>query len=1666
MNDPLASGLDPNLAEATAQQLNSASLSSYGVLPNPQLSWEAIQSGASRQVLGAFQTGDPAYRALLTGTPAGQAPAAAQQPAAVAPPPTDPSLYQVDWKQFWGQNQQRLGDGVNSSWKSFGEVPIQNFAYMDAVRSQKNPDRIKAWQRMLGKQVPQSEAPGVTGIWDDKTEAAFRGMMISQALPDALYAKDAAGRDRARLFLSGLGVDVASLESAGRSDPTFQRSVVERWMAAQGPDATIGDKSQLQGFADKYGVENLPQQWQSLAQDNFLDWLRNGISHALPVATGILGGILGSVGGPLGAAAGAAIGGTLGGFLDKAPGVDRAVNVVANTLTGNVFQHPGDITLSPAQIKANGIYAQLSKDEQAVLAPALQDTVNNTGFMGIFDAYDRVRTKAILSLSYAFGDAIAGKGWENPFDPNSAAGRGAEAHQDNLIAGLAPGFAHDHPTLATIANFAANVADDPISWLPVAKRGTAAAGRSIRSYMGTDSRAAIDEVLSDLPQLHRDTLAALRGIGQNPDSHGLIDGLTMLGEHTSGDLAWERVGQVRRIMQGENLGEASDLLHQEFQHGMLELKSWANRSTALKALGPEVMKRVSASRVGAMRVIGSFGAGDTRMAVLDDPRGTVEKFQQAAVAAGMDSAAIRKAADAYLNSTGQWERFTNAQKMGQALAQHLKQQLGDQYDAFLEWVKKARSGQGFLRQYDDSKDVSLHRYATDPFGDIRAPLEEEQQVELSNLQKALDVKQSQIEENKALLSELFGDESAAAYEQHGDVKAQIDQQVKEAEQIQAEIDRMTRPAPVTPSQFGQTVKLPFTPYEIASFLNPVLRRSEQVQHSVHADAWMSTWRNAVLSRPSTIMRIDLGDDAMRAPVKLALDGHPMAAVKLIASMARKTALSLTPGRRGEVARQQAIDNLGRQAQDDSMRAHALADQDAFVPYHPEHRGYIESLRHVVRNQWSRDDAMRTWAKAFEQGGEPAAHDALRTWADGESPDAAELRRIRGLEPGSDELTRFVARLHDMYSGQMQLPEVRQSVIDGSFNSKTYEALLKDSANHRKLPIVLARRRSAYSDNVVLRGLKGYHNWLWEHMTRPMINAARSEMLVAIRERYVRNLQSVYGDAWDDRKIQQVADGWARNWLQANTYQGTRSIAGQALRNVFPFWGATANMNRFWLRQAMDKPFVGDAVLRGAASLEQQQANPQQHMTGFQGLLAHIGFTGGTALEFNPAHMLFITSDGVGSMVPGFGPIFTPLLDVIAQDQHLAQVLSGVPGLGEQLGYASGQGRAPFPFLADITSGAATAIAGRDVQIPFIGRSQEQIQRREDEIIRQRKAAGQTVTAADEASIAREAGAGMFLQGALGFLLPVQPQVVDGTGRDIQQLVAKWDQAPDEATKDALIAGQLGMPVQDWQAALADGSFLGLLQQDPTSPAALLIARDSRLNAQQRGEVGVIAPWVTSYNTSMYESADQTPATLQQWRWSKAQGNIHLLSPDEYLTRIGTQSQVNNGWVAYDNIRQQEFAFLQQNGVTTSSPEYKAFKAQTLDPATTALEQQYPAWAQKFGSSTRRDLPGLVESTSPLRTLQTWEVIPQTHDKETRQSSLWRQALVWRDEAAHALVEVRTRTHTQAEVDAIMQGLQDRLASLAQEDPSFATQLSRYSFGRWQDIVTLEAMQIQAQQTAA
>ena len=440
-------------AEAQAQQLTTASLSAYGSLPNPQMAFEAITTGATPTISSMIQAGNPLFQAELAGAPAGAA-------ATGSPYPQVPSQINDPMQSLWQWNPEAYDStkspptrrptsatAQNSSWKSFGEAPQMNFGWMQA-QQQGGPALTKKWQNLL-KGANRGFLPSnyqTSGVWDQQTEAAFQGFMIQWATPYALFSQDATVKGNANEFLTGMGMDTATLETSIGRDPSTLAQVAQGWMAAQGPDAGSDQKSELQQYSDTFGMASLPDSYQAILHTDPISAIRNGLASILP-----LGGL---------------------------PVVGGAYNALLNVATGNVGMELSgmspitSIFSDPRQQREQQIKQEmttqdkLSQSDVANLQPALQAVADDAGFMGFMSTYDNIRTTTILTVWDTLKEAFTTGKVENPFDPLSTPRIEAAAADNNMAAGLfGQGWATDNPGWASMFNAAINIADDPTSYV-------------------------------------------------------------------------------------------------------------------------------------------------------------------------------------------------------------------------------------------------------------------------------------------------------------------------------------------------------------------------------------------------------------------------------------------------------------------------------------------------------------------------------------------------------------------------------------------------------------------------------------------------------------------------------------------------------------------------------------------------------------------------------------------------------------------------------------------------------------------------------------------------------------------------------------------------------------------------------------------------------------------------------------------------------------------------------------------------------------------------------------------------------------------------------------------------------------------------------------------------
>jgi hypothetical protein len=663
-----------------------------------------------------------------------------------------------------------------------------------------------------------------------------------------------------------------------------------------------------------------------------------------------------------------------------------------------------------------------------------------------------------------------------------------------------------------------------------------------------------------------------------------------------------------------------------------------------------------------------------------------------------------------------------------------------------------------------------------------------------------------------------------------------------------------------------------------------------------------------------------------------------------------------------------------------------------------------------------------------------------------------------------------------------------------------------------LPIIKMRSSAPFAQNQVAKWASKGPEQVFEKFTGPMINTARSGGFMKIKGLYYQQMKKYFKDEprFGTQQFEEAMDrestSRAIDWIQNNTYQGTRSVMGASLRNVFPFYGATANMDRFYMKQAMATPFVGSAVMHTLAGVQASESAVQQNtnpgMIGLQGALAFAGFGAGEGLQINPLHAFFLTSDGIGSMVPGTGPIFAPLWTLASNvgngNTAFAQLLADViPGAAEQIDYNTGQAKPQFGYLADLLTGASMAITGQNVipSIPGLTESGDSVNSATESAIQEweranNKALDPTNPDYDSimSGIDRQVGRDYLLQGAASFALPIDPEVVNSQQLNTANDLDTWREQTTDAGKDSVILATMpGVSNEEWQAALLQTAGAPTVAQlvakaGSNSDAALMAYDDSRVSEADRDAIANASPWVVSASTSKYQTSNlgpeetERPFDLPQWQLMRNNGDITSLTPDQFVGQIANERDINTGWLEYDNLKDQEYQAMQQNGWTTQSPQYTQWSADYFQPQLESIETNHQAWNKQFGSGGGTTAADLSNETRSLRTLQTWEVLPQHSDYENTQTVLWRNALQLRDNAAGQIYALKQGGGSTAEQELVMAAFQSQMAALAAapagtdgetaaQIQAFASQLSGFRFSDWEDIVDLEADEMQANQYA-
>ena len=1756
---------DPLLAEAAALQIGSASLSSYGTLPNPQAVVEAASTGAASTVAAAAQAGDPLFQAELGGTPAGQAmntgsPTAGLPPASSVTAPTAP-IWDYNPKTDAQTQANLLKDPLNASWTSLGMVPELNMGWLAAQRTA-NPNVIKKWQGYLQNAKFYQPGDGVSnhvnGVWDAQTESAMQSLLIARALPDALYNPDPTKQTNAGLFLNSLGFDWTTMQNNLR-DPTVQAQVAQQWGAAQGPNPGSTPVSNLQAYANEYGVAALPQSYQDILHPSFIDSLRSTITGA-----------------------------PLIGLLNDIPGVSTAFHAVTNVLTGDL--DPGNILQDPRAIEAKKVNTEaqqldhLTGSEITAMNPLLDEVKQNSGWLGFMSQWDHERNAIFLSLGLVAKelftgtgatttDPVTGKqtthhGWENPFDLSSGSNAWVQAHADNMASAIfGDNWAQNNPALAGIFNFAVNTADDPLSYFNIVGDS-----EKVQSFMNIRSIEKLVKDPETRAALHNLTATSTRELANKQfftatraaykqKTMSLPDALDVFGGTHVGSMAQAHHDLVDKILNEPDESKAWEL----FTKGDEKHKvGFAYNVNSGKVLYNQRAAWNGLAQVKSQKMLGKFrvmmGLGDQgSMDLLKGPEHAMKVARDYLTLVEMPVADQIPLLEDFYRTARQDTEGWKAQAAMQDLENKVVEQMEKKYGVTKADLDKHAGFVQRSRQAMDYGESGKLRGKEQTTTYMPAPSSASHQEAVQHGEQSIGPKTFEPgpkrEAELNALDRLYMEREVAVRSGNKDLIDHVD----------GEINLYSRPVPATITQLAGAFRFRYTPYEIATAKMKIFRASERVQGNMRLDAYMGIWRRWTLARVSTALRLTLGDDTIRPFTLLVNMGHPITAMHYLGNqLGRSIAIAmpgmpkwlldlgnvehadvlkewraeqkLTEERRAEIALEKARDEeMGIKAKVPNKFGRVLekvpigprqrvikqyldiigGDKDmqsilqdfslldgrlsvhTFRPFVPGGHGYVRALSDVINYHWRQDPMIQTWLKAFRRENPGASSKAILDYVTGITEDDPNYNKVRQwlyAQGGGDGDHIRDARIISRWDGWMQETFQHPALRRMAQTSADENALrkLSDSAwfrSKRVLPTISARPEAGDASNAFVELLNKYPTAVFERITAPMVDSARANGMMAVKKVYERQIRNYFkGDPkttledWDQH-VDQESTARAIDWVRNNTYQGGRSILGGTVRNVMPFYGAATNMDRFFFRQALAHPWVGGAALRAAsASQASPNAGNVNPSTNLLGMLAHTGFGGGEGISFDPLHAFFLTSDGLGSFVPGTGPIFAPVWSGVARIPGLAEVLSNVPGVNTQIDYATGDATPEFPWIGDLIQGSYMALTGGQLNVPLLTNTANRTTTLIDDKIqqwdrnKQGSGPGGQVAAADQAAITREVGRDELLQGALQYAVPMTPSVTDTTAQAQTQALDNWRAQTTDAGKDQVTSQQLGISVKKWQDAINQvqgaETLNQLVQKDPNNPGVLMAYEDSRLSPEDRDAIATLAPWVMSAASSKYQyTTSQSPASLQQWNLMQQLGQVQALQPfgDEstptFTGKIAKEADINSGWVQYDYLKNLEFSQLQQNGWTTQSPLYSQWKAAYFDPQVIKMQQSNPEWWKQFSSGgDTSSAPGLAAVSAPLRTLMTWEVIPQHPDMETPQSVLWRNAVALAQQAGNAMYSLKVSGGSSAEQDLILQSLQQQLQNLAAMDPTFAAQLAGYRFSKWEDVVNLEADEMAAQAT--
>jgi hypothetical protein len=624
--------------------------------------------------------------------------------------------------------------------------------------------------------------------------------------------------------------------------------------------------------------------------------------------------------------------------------------------------------------------------------------------------------------------------------------------------------------------------------------------------------------------------------------------------------------------------------------------------------------------------------------------------------------------------------------------------------------------------------------------------------------------------------------------------------------------------------------------------------------------------------------------------------------------------------------------------------------------------------------------------------------------------------------------------HQYLTEMLDHPDFRKWVAEGKVQGDVLDQWYKDPSLRQKLPVVVASSDSLATRSTLGRAATGLPQAFMTHVFSSFVKGARGRGAEAMRQWWRRQLDEAYpagtSSVWTDEAKDREAIAMARQWIKDNTYQGTQRISDHALRNLFPFVGAANSMRRFFVAEVKMHPWLAGALAKGAAGIEDHK-----NYGVFWNPLSVMGITGGDAMLWHPLNSLVATREGIGSFIPGYGPLVAPFVAMASQDAGVRRVMSQIPGWGD---YLPPVGGTPLDVASSAVGGAVPSTIGQAVAggAELAGISQSALPQGERlgiaETAQGDLARGEVPT---PASAERERGAQRLGGGALGWLLPITPTFEDQRGAQIRQANLALPENPKAADYDAVY------------------------QQFPEVAPALRVF-DPRTTIQEADQIRQANPWVDAYTTSKYVDP-RSPTTkpqvsdLSQFRGEVASGDIQIAGVGDIVQRYQQGRESTAASMYYDqNVKAVRQAWLQANpGEGTSGAAYKQQVKPYVDQQMALMQERYPDWWAKFygkgfGAQAQE------ANSAPISTLSVLYDLPVDPGMETPRSQAMRQIVYARDLVASRIVELQNEGADQSSVDQVTQMFQGWLTQNYGSDPEVSPMLDLYHWSSWSDFLSV------------